>query len=73
MTTLEPLTDPQEMADMEEVSRLLARGQRITDTELLHRLHARADAVRDAAFRKFGVQDIGMGIIRERRDAVRGE
>ena len=61
--------DFQEMADMEEVSRLLSEGERVTDSELLRRIRERSDAVRDEAFRKFGVQDIGVGIIRELRDA----
>ncbi len=58
----------QEMADMEEVSRLMAEGERVADPELLRRIRERSDAVRDEAFRKFGVQDIGVGIIRELRD-----
>ena len=71
MKTIEASTaiDPREMADMEEVSRLLAEGERVTDPELLRRIRERSDAVRDEAFRKFGVQDVGVGIIRELRDA----
>lgn len=71
MTTIDSSTaiDPQEMADMEEVSRLLAEGERVTGPELLRRIRERSEAVRDEAFRKFGVQDIGVGLIRELRDA----
>ena len=71
MKTIDSSTaiDPREMADMEEVSRLLAEGERVTGPELLRRIRERSDAVRDEAFRKFGVQEIGVGIIRELRDA----
>jgi hypothetical protein len=71
MKTIDSATaiDIQEMADMEEVSRLLAEGERVTDPELLRRIRERSDAVRDEAFRKFGVQDIGVGLIRALRDA----
>jgi hypothetical protein len=67
--TLEATVDPQAMADMEEASRLLSEGKRITDPELLRRIRERADLVRDEAFHRFGVQEIGVEIIRELRDA----
>ena len=69
MKTLETTIDPQAMSDMEEVSRLLSEGKRVTDPELLRRVRSRADAVREDAMREFGVQDIGVEIIRELRDA----
>ena len=47
MKTIESTIDPQEMADMEEVSRLLERGERVTDPELLRRIRERSDAIRD--------------------------
>ena len=69
MKTIETTTDPHAMSDMEEVSRLLSEGKRVTDPELLSRVRARADAVREESLRKFGVQDLEVGIIRELRDA----
>ena len=68
-TMKENETNTQEEADMEEVCRLAAEGQKVTDPALLERIRARSAAVRDEAFRKFGVQDIGVSIIRELRDA----
>jgi hypothetical protein len=67
MTTIDALT--QEQRDRHEVARLAAEGRRVTDPELLRRIRERAEAVRQASLREFGVQDIGVGIIRELRDA----
>jgi hypothetical protein len=40
----------------------------VRDPELLKRTAERSAEVRDEAFRKFGLQDIGVPIIREMRD-----
>lgn len=66
MSTDTKTTDPQAMADMEAVAN--ARGI-VRDPELLARIRERAARVRDEALRKFGVQEIGVEIIREIRDA----
>ena len=58
--------DPQELADMEAVAN--TRGI-VRDPELLARIRERAARVRDEALRKFGVQDIGVEILREIRCA----
>jgi hypothetical protein len=58
----------QEQADLEEVCRLAAEGKKVTDPDLLKRIRANADRVRAEALSKFGVQDIGVQIIRELRD-----
>jgi hypothetical protein len=58
----------QEQADLEEVCRLASEGKRVTDPELLARIRASAARVREDALQKFGVQDIGVQIIRELRD-----
>ena len=59
----------QVQVDMEEVCRLASEGKRVTDLDLLKRIRERADVVRNEAFRRFGLQDIGVDIIREIRDA----
>lgn len=59
----------QQMADLEEVCRLVSEGKRITDPELDRRIADRADAARAETLQHFGVQDIGVKIIREMRDA----
>ena len=67
MATVE--TTSQEQCDMDEVSRLAAEGQKVTDPELLKRIRERSARVRDEALQEFGVQNIGVQIIRELRDA----
>jgi hypothetical protein len=56
------------LADLEEVCRLAAQGG-ATNPELLRRVTERADKARAEVCRQFGVQDIGVQIIREMRDA----
>jgi hypothetical protein len=65
-----PPLDPQEMADLEEVCRLISEGKRVTDPELHRRISERADAARAETLRLFGVQDIGVHIIRQMRDRM---
>lgn len=66
MSTDTKTTDPQEAADMEAVAN--AKGI-VRDPELLERIRGRAARVRDEALRKFGVQEIGVEILREIRGA----
>ncbi|MEX2120986.1 MAG: hypothetical protein WD847_15450 [Pirellulales bacterium] len=56
------------MADLEEVARQSLAGG-VRDPELIRRVTERADKVRDEMLQEFGVQDIGVHIIRETRDA----
>jgi hypothetical protein len=63
-----PSPTTQLQADLEAVCRLAAEGKRVTDPELLARVRASAARVREDALEKFGVQDIGVQIIRELRD-----
>jgi hypothetical protein len=54
------------LADLEAV----CNGKGIVrDPELLKRIAQRSVEVREEAFRKFGLQDIGVPIIREIREA----
>jgi hypothetical protein len=55
------------MADLEEVARQAASGG-IRDPELLRRVTERAARARQEVLERFGVQDIGVSIIREMRD-----
>lgn len=59
---------PEVMADLEEVARQAAAGG-IRDPELVRRIRERAEKARRETLAKFGVQDIGVSIIREIRDA----
>jgi hypothetical protein len=68
MATDAPSPATQEQADLEAVCRHASEGKRITDPELLARIRASAARVREDALQKFGVQDIGVQIIRELRD-----
>ena len=56
------------MADLESVCEAIAAGRKI-DPQLRERINKRADKVRDDIFQTDGVQDIGVSIIRELRDA----
>ena len=58
----------QDQADLEEVCRLAAEGGKATDPDLLKRIRERSARVREEALRRFGVQDIGVQIVRELRD-----
>ena len=56
------------MADLDEIARQAAAGG-VRDPELVRRIRERADKARCETLTKFGVQDIGVSIIREMRDA----
>jgi hypothetical protein len=57
-----------EMADMEEVCRLIAQCQPVTDPALLKRVHERGEQVRRAMLENHGVTNIAVDLIREVRD-----
>jgi hypothetical protein len=57
-----------EMADLEEVCRLISEGKPVTDPALLERIHERAEQVRHAMLEKHGVTNIAVDLIREARD-----
>ncbi|HTU92815.1 MAG TPA: hypothetical protein VMF69_22225 [Gemmataceae bacterium] len=59
---------PEVMADLEEVARQAAAGA-VPDPELVRRIRERADKARRETLAAFGIQDIGVSIIREMRDA----
>jgi hypothetical protein len=59
---------PDEMADLEEVCRIVAEGKRVTDPELLKRIYARSEEVRREMFEKHGITNIAVDLIREVRD-----
>jgi hypothetical protein len=64
----ETAIDPQERADMDEVSRILAEGKRVTDPELRRRITERSAAVQREILERFGVVDWAVDLIREGRD-----
>ncbi len=57
-----------EMADMEEVCRLVAEGKSITDPALRKRIYERSEQVRRAMLEKHGITNIAVDLIREIRD-----
>jgi hypothetical protein len=57
-----------EMADVEEVCRLISEGKQVTDSALLKRIHDRAEQVRRAMIEKNGVMNVAVELIREARD-----
>ena len=57
-----------ELADMEEVCRLIAEGQPITDPALRKRIRERAEHVRRVMLEKHGITNIAVDLIREVRD-----
>ncbi|MFI5460322.1 MAG: hypothetical protein ACHRXM_33310 [Isosphaerales bacterium] len=59
---------PEEMADMEEVIRLISAGKSVTDPALLKRIYERSEKVRREMFEKHGVTNIAVDLIREVRD-----
>ena len=70
MTTTETnsVIPPEIMADLEEIARQAASGG-VRDSELLRRVTERAEKARREVLERFGIQDIGVPIIREMRDA----
>ena len=56
------------LADLEEVIRQSGSGI-VRDPELLRRVYERSAKAREETLRRFGVQDAGVQIIREMRDA----
>ncbi len=56
-----------ELADLKEVARQAMSGG-VRDFELLRRVQQRAQQAREEVLKKFGVQEIGVEIIREMRD-----
>jgi len=58
----------EEMADMEEVCRLVAEGKRVTDPALLKRIYERSEEVQRQVREKYGVVEWAVELIREARD-----
>jgi hypothetical protein len=70
MATVELPSDipAEEMADMEEVCRLISEGKPVTDPALRARVYERSEQVRRAMLEKHGVTNIAVDLIREFRD-----
>jgi hypothetical protein len=58
----------EEMADMEEVSRLISVGKPVTDPALLKRIYERSEDVQKQIREKYGVVEWAVDLIREARD-----
>jgi hypothetical protein len=57
-----------EMANREEVCRLIAQGKRVIDPALRQRIFERFEPVRREMLKKHGLTDIAVDLIREVRD-----
>ena len=70
MATVETLSaiPAEEMADMEEVSRLISAGKPVTDPALLKRIYERSEDVQRQVREKHGVVEWAVDLIREGRD-----
>jgi hypothetical protein len=68
--TKEPsaIDDPQALADLEEVCRLLSEGKKVADPGVSRRITARANQARAEALGLFGVQEVAVEIVRAMRD-----
>ncbi|MGH7201788.1 MAG: hypothetical protein ACREJB_14365 [Planctomycetaceae bacterium] len=67
-TTEHHVYPPDVRADLEAVIDHLATGKPL-DPELVRRVRERSEQAREEIRQKFGVQEIGVQIIREMRDA----
>jgi hypothetical protein len=67
------LFPPDVLADIEEVCRQAASGKIVRDPELLRRVTERSARVQQEALSKYGVQDIGVQIIRDMREREMSE
>ena len=59
---------PEEMADMEEVCRLIAEGKRVNDPELLKRIRERSEEVQRQIREKYGMVEWAVDLIRQVRE-----
>ncbi len=57
-----------EMADLEEVSRLVSEGKPVTDPALLKRIYERSEEIQRQIREKHGVVEWAVALIREARD-----
>lgn len=58
----------QDQSDSQEVARLIARGQRVSDPELRRRIRERAQRVREEILEKHDVVEWAVDMIRDARD-----
>jgi hypothetical protein len=62
------LSDVDLLTDFERIARETVMGGIVRDPELLKRVYERSAQIRDDARARFGIQDIGVPIIREMRE-----
>jgi hypothetical protein len=58
----------EEMADMQDVCRLISEGKRVNDPALLQRINERSEEVQRRIREKYGVVEWAVDLIREARD-----
>jgi hypothetical protein len=69
MSTAEkPKAVEQKEADHDEICRLVAAGQKVTDPELIRRVRERSEAVQKEIRDRFGVVEWAVEMVREARD-----
>ena len=62
------IEQPSPQTDLEEVCRLLASGEKVTDPALRRRIQERAEQATREVYEKHGLLDVAVDLIREGRD-----
>jgi hypothetical protein len=62
------IDEPSPQADLEEVCRLIAEGKRVTDPDLLKRIEGRSEEATREVFKKRGLLEVAVDLIRAGRD-----
>ncbi|CAN5801566.1 hypothetical protein BH23PLA1_BH23PLA1_35080 [soil metagenome] len=59
---------PRYQSDLEEVCRLVAAGEKVTDPDLLERIRARSEAAQRQMLERHGVGEWAVDLVREARE-----
>jgi hypothetical protein len=59
---------PSPQTDLEEVCRLIAESKKVTDPDLLKRIQERSEQATREVFKRHGLLDVAVDLIREGRD-----
>ena len=62
------IDEPSAQEDLKEVCRLVAEGKKVTDPDLLKRIRGRSEEATREVFKKHGLLDVAVDLIREGRD-----
>jgi hypothetical protein len=62
------IKNPSPESDLEEVCRLIAAGEKVTDPELLKRIQQRSEEATSEVIERHGILNVAVDLIREGRD-----